>query len=173
VVHAPELHLYTCDESLLEHHHAGHAERVSQNHHGEHAVGGLVLHRCTCAVHELVLHHDVSDLALHRHDGRVVRVNQSRRDVRDLLVHRHDGHAERELVLHRCTCAVRELDDHLRNGRGSNECLMVFRHLCAAVYRKDSKHHCCALRHELQRAVIRRGCEPLDREVHEVREIRL
>jgi hypothetical protein len=41
------------------------------------------------------------------------------------------------------------------------------------VYRKDSKHHYCALLRVLQRAVIQRGCEHLDRVVREVRGIRL
>jgi hypothetical protein len=152
--------------------------------------------RCICEVRELVLRlymYVAHESAAHHHDGRVVHVlahhrctcaereleprlymNAERelahhRDVHDLLVRHHDGHVGRELVRHRCTCAERELGGHLHC---DHEFHLAFRHLCAVVFRKDSKHHYCAWRHELRRAVIRRGYEHLDRVVHEVHEIR-
>jgi hypothetical protein len=139
---------------------------------------------CTYVVRELVHHHDVlavGDCRNH-HDGRVVHELEHRRctyEVRelalrlygnDLLVHHHDGRVVHELEHRRCTCAVRVLDDLLHNGHVIR---LAFRHPCAVVYRKDSKHHCCALRHVLQRAVILLCCGHLDRVVREVHGIRL
>jgi hypothetical protein len=85
-------------------------------------------------------------------------------------VHHHDERVVRELVLRRCTCAVRELDVHLHNDHVIH---LAFRHPCAVVFQKDSKHHYCALRHVLRRAVIQRGYEHLGREVRVVHGIRL
>jgi hypothetical protein len=107
----------------------------------------LVLRLCKYEAHELLVHH---------HDGN------------DLVVRHHDVRAVRELVLRRCTCAVREWDDRLRI---DPEFRLAFRHPCAAVCRKDSKRHYCAWLHELRRAGIQRDCVHLGREVHEAREI--
>ena len=117
------------------------------SHHDGRVVRALVRHRCTYAVRELVL----------------------RLYGNDLLVRHRDGRAGREPVLRRCICEVRELDGRLHY---DHEFRLAFRHPCAVVFRKDSKHHYCAWRHELRRAVIRRGYEHLGRVVHEVREIR-
>jgi hypothetical protein len=154
----------------------------------------LVLRRCTCEVRELVHHRDElvvrepvtrhfgSDMTLRHHDGRdlvlhlymcVVRESVLRRGVSDLLVHHHDVCVVRELVLRRCTCAVRELDVLLHNDRGNLWFRLAFRHPCAVVFRKDSKRHYCALLRVLRRAVIQRGCEHLDRVVRVVHGIRL
>ena len=154
----------------------------------------LVLRRCTCEVRELVPHRDElvvrepvtrhfgSDMTLRHHDGRVVHALELRRCTyavrvlalrlygNDLLVHHRDGLVARGLVLRRCTCEVRELDVHLHSGHVIH---LAFRHPCAVVFRKDSKHHYCALLHVLRRAVIQRGCEHLDREVRVVHGIRL
>jgi hypothetical protein len=157
-------------------------------------VHELVHHRDVLAVGGYRNHHDGRDLALrlymyvgresvlnHR-DGRVVRVQVLHRctcEVRelvirlygnDLLVHHRDVLVARVQVLRRCTCEVRELDVHLHNGHVIR---LAFRHPCAVVYRKDSKHHCCALRHVLQHAVILLCCGHLDRVVRVVRGIRL
>jgi hypothetical protein len=96
------------------------------------------------------------ELALHSHDGN------------DLVAHRHDVRAGREPEHHLYMNAVRERDDHLHSDRGFR---LAFRHPCAVVYRKDSKRHCCALRHELRRVGIQRDCVHLGRGVHEVHEI--
>jgi len=93
--------------------------------------------------------------------------------VDDLMVHRHDGRVVRESVLRRCTYVVRELDGHLYNGREQREFQLAFRHPYVVVCPKDSKHHYCAWRHELQRVEIRRDYEHLGREVREVHGIRL
>jgi hypothetical protein len=141
------------------------------------------------------------DLLVHRHDGRVVRVLEHRRYIcevhdlalrlhgellerelvlrlyknvtDDLLVRRHDGRVVRVLEHRRCTYAVRELDGHLRNDCVQREFRLAFRHPYVVVCPKDSKHHCCAWRHELLRAEIRRDCGHLGREVREVHGIRL
>jgi hypothetical protein len=175
------LHLYMCDVKCLVHRHD---ERdlvlhlrgvrvvdVSQNHRDGRVVHVLVLRRCICVVRELELRHDVSDLVLHHHDEILVRVNQSHHDVHDLQVRHRVGRVVHELALRRCICVVRELDDHLHNGPELREFQLAFPHPYAVVYRKDSKLHCCAWRHELRRVEIRRDCEHLDRAVHEVREI--
>jgi hypothetical protein len=117
----------------------------------------------------LGLHHDVRDLALHHRGEREVRELVLRLYGNDLLVRHREGRAGRESELRRCICEVRELDGRLHY---DHEFRLAFRHPYAVVFRKDSKHHYCALRHVLRRAVIRRGYEHLDRVVHEVREIR-
>jgi hypothetical protein len=99
---------------------------------------------------------------VHRRDEHVVDVNQNR----------HGEHVVRELVLHRCTCAVRGLDVRLRNDRETHVCLMAFPHPCVVACRKDSKHHYFAWRPELQRAEIQRGYGHLGRVAHEEHEIR-
>jgi hypothetical protein len=146
--------------------------------------------RCTCGVRVLVHHrdvlavggyrnhHDGRDLALHlymyvgheselsHHDGHVVRELVLRLYGNGLLVHHHDVRVVRVRVLRRCTCGVRVLDVHLHNGHVIR---LAFRHPFAVVYRKDSKHHCCVLRHVLRRAVIRRDYGHLDRVVRGIR----
>jgi hypothetical protein len=117
---------------------------VNQSHRDGRVVREMVRRRCTCAVHESVRRHDVSDLALNRLDVHVVDVNQSHHDVHDLVAHHRDGRVVRELERRRCTCEVRELDDRLHSDHELHEYLLVFRHPCAVAYRKDSKHHCCA-----------------------------
>jgi hypothetical protein len=87
--------------------------------------------------------------------------------VDDLLVHRHDGRAVRELVRHRCTYVVHELDGRIQNGREQREFRLAFRHPYVVVCPKDSKHHYYAWRHELQRVEIRHDYEHLGREVRE------
>ena len=142
-------------------------------HHDGRVVHVSALRRCTYVVREPEHHRDVSDLALRHRGERVVRVLELHlymNVVDDLLVRHHDGHVVHVSVLRRCTCAVRELDVHLHNGHVIH---LVFRHPYAVVYRKDSKHHYCALRLVLRRAVIQRGCEHLDRVVREVHGIRL
>jgi hypothetical protein len=146
--------------------------------HDEH---DLALHLYMCAVHESVLRRGVSDLLVRHQDGRVVRalvrhrctcaVHESvlRRGVSDLLVRHRDGRAGRESVLHRCTYAGRELDGRLHCDHGFR---LVFRHLCAVVFRMDSIRHYCAWLHELRRAVIRRDCGHRDRAAHGVHEVR-
>ena len=89
------------------------------------------------------------------------------------MVHRHDGRVVRGSVPHRCTYAVRELDGHPHNGREQREFRLAFRHPYVVVCPKDSKHHYCAWRHELQRVEIQRDYEHLGREVREVHGIRL
>jgi hypothetical protein len=176
-VREPELHLYmNVVDDLLVHRHD---ERV---------VREPVLRRCTYEVHELALHRgeravrepehhrDVSDLALRHRGERVVRVLELHlymNVVDDLLVRHHDGHVVHVSVLRRCTCAVRELDVHLRNDCVLREFQLAFRHPYAVVYRKDSKHHCCALRLVLQHVEILLCYVHLDREVREVHGIRL
>jgi hypothetical protein len=93
--------------------------------------------------------------------------------VHDLLVHRHDERVVRGSVPHRCTYEVRELDGHLHNGHEQREFRLAFRHPYVVVCPKDSKHHYCAWRHELQRVEIRRDYEHLGHEVREVLGIRL
>jgi hypothetical protein len=127
-------------------------------------------------VHELELHHDASDLALHHHGEHVVHeleLHLYMNVVDDLLVHHHDGRVVRESVLRRCTYAARELDGRLHNGREQREFRLAFRHPYVVVCPKDSKHHYCAWRRELQRAEIQRDCGHLGREVREVHGIRL
>jgi hypothetical protein len=127
-------------------------------------------HHDELAVRELVTRHFGSDMALRRLYGNdlLVRHRDGRAGRESVLSH-HDGRVVRALVRHRCTFAVRELDGRLHY---DHEFRLAFRHPCAVVFRKDSKHHYCAWRHELRRAVIRRGYEHLDRVVHEVHEIR-
>jgi hypothetical protein len=110
----------------------------------------------------------VRELAL-RLCKNVVRVLVHHHDGHDLVVRRRGGHEVRVRELHRCTCEVRGLDDRLRIDRGFR---LAFRHLCAVACRKDSKHHCCALRLVLRRAGIQRDYVHLGRAVHVVREIR-
>ena len=69
--------------------------------------------------------------------------------------------------------AVRELGDRLRNDCVLREFRLAFRHPCVVVCLKDSQHHCCAWRHELQHVEIRPDCGHLGRVVHEVHGIRL
>ena len=121
-------------------------------------------------------HRGVSDLALRHHDVRVVRVLELHlymNVVDDLLVHLHDVRVVRVLVLRRCTYAVRELGDRLRNDCVLREFQLAFRHPCVVVCPKDSKHRYCAWRHELQRVEIRLCCVHLGRVVREVHGIRL
>jgi hypothetical protein len=69
-----------------------------------------VHHRCTYAVHESVLRHDVSDLALHHrgeHEVHVLELHLYMSVADDLLAPRHDGRVVRESVLRRCTYVVR------------------------------------------------------------------
>jgi hypothetical protein len=127
-------------------------------------------------VRELVHRHDASDLALHHrgeHAVRVLELHLYMNVVDDLLVHHHDGRVVRESVLRRCTYEARELDGHLHNGREQREFRLAFRHPYVVVCPKDSKHHYCAWRRELQRAEIQRDCGHLGREVREVHGIRL
>jgi hypothetical protein len=128
--------------------------------------------RCTYVVRELVHLHDVLAVGGYRnhHDGRDLALHLYMCVGRESVLSHHDEHVGHGLVLHRCTCEVRELDAHLHNGHLIR---LAFRHPCAVVYRKDSKHHCCALRHVLQRAVILLCCGHLDRVVRVVRGIRL
>jgi hypothetical protein len=91
--------------------------------------------------------------------------------VGDLLVRHRGERVVHESVLHRCTYEVRELDDRLRNGCVLREFRLAFRHPCVVVCLKDSKHHCCAWRHELQRVEIQLCCGRLGRVVREVRGI--
>jgi hypothetical protein len=180
VVHEPEHRRCTCAVRELVHHrdelvvrepvtrHFG-SDMTLRHHDGR----DLVLHLYIYVVRESVLSH---------HDGRVVHALELRRCTyavrvlalrlygNDLLVHHRDGLVARGLVLRRCTCEVRELDVHLHSGHVIH---LAFRHPCAVVFRKDSKHHYCALLHVLRRAVIQRGCEHLDREVRVVHGIRL
>jgi hypothetical protein len=130
----------------------------------------LVPHRDVLAVRELVTRHFGSDMALRHHDERDLVLHLYMCVGRESVLSHHDGRVGHALVFHRCTCAVRELDAHLHNGHVIR---LAFRHPCAVVYRKDSKHHCCALRHVLQRAVILLCCGHLDRVVRVVRGIRL
>ncbi len=159
------LHLYrNVVDDLLERHHDGRVARES------------VLRRCICEVHVLELRrctYVARELALRHRGERVVRVLVPRlykSAVGDLLVHHHDG---RESELRRCTCAVRVLDDRLRNDCALREFRLVFRHLYVVVCPKDSKHRCCAWRHELPRAEIQRDFGHLGRVVREVHGIRL
>jgi hypothetical protein len=147
--------------------------------HVERVVRESVLRRCTYAVRESVLRRcicEVNDLALH-HRGELLErelvLHLYKNVVDDLLVRRHDGRVVLVLVLRRCICAVRELDGHLRNDCVQREFRLAFRHPYVVVCPKDSKHHCCAWRHELLRAEIRRDCGHLGREVREVHGIRL
>jgi hypothetical protein len=160
----------------------------------------LELHRCTYVVRELALHrdehevgvnrnhHDGHDLALHlymyvvresvlSHRGvRVVRVLELHlymNVVDDLLVRHRGVRVVRVLVLRRCTCEVREPGDRLRNDCVLREFQLAFRHPCVVVCPKDSKHHCCAWRHELQHVEILLCYVHLDRVVREVHGIRL
>jgi hypothetical protein len=59
----------------------------------------LELRRCICEEHELALHPymNVARESEHHHDGH------------DLAVHHHDGRVVRGLVLRRCTCEERAL----------------------------------------------------------------
>jgi hypothetical protein len=171
VMHELVLHLYMYEaHALLVHHRDG--NDLVAHRHDVRAARGLELHRCTCAVREQGLHlymnvmHELV-LRLYMYEAHELLVHH--RDGNDLVAHRHDVRAARGLELHRCTCAVRELDDHLRS---DHEFRLAFRHPCAVVSRKDSKRHYYALRHGLQRAEIRRDYAHLDREVHEGREIR-
>jgi hypothetical protein len=170
VVRVLGLHRCTCAERVLGLHHDVLAAGGYQNHHDGRdlalhlymyvvresvlchhdvrAVRALVLRRCTCAERELV----------------------QRLYGNDLLVHHHDESVGHESGHRRCTCAERVLDVHLHIGHVIH---LVFRHPCAVVYRKDSKHHYCALRHALQRAVIQLDCGHLDRAVRAVHGIRL
>ena len=107
----------------------------------------MELRLCKYVAHVLLVHH---------------------RDGNDLVVPRHDVRAGRELELRRCTCEERERDDRLRIYRGFR---LAFRHPCAVVYLKDSKHHYSAWLHELRRVGIQRDCVHLGRGVHEVHEI--
>ena len=169
-----ELHLYmNVVDDLLVHRHD---ERV---------VREPVLRRCTYVVREPEHHRDVSDLALRHRGERAVRELELRRctyEVHELALHRdgsglalhhHGVHAEHGLGLHLYMYVVRGLDDHLRNDCVLREFRLVFRHPCVVVCPKDSKHHYCAWRLVLRRAVIQRGCEHLDRVVREVHGIRL
>jgi hypothetical protein len=121
------------------------------SHHGVREVHELELRRCTYEVHELALHRDGSGLALHH----------------------HGVHAEHGLGLHLYMYVVRGLDDHLRNDCVLREFQLAFRHPCVVVCPKDSKHHCCAWRHELQHVEILLCYVHLDRVVREVHGIRL
>ncbi len=168
-----ELHRCTCAvrESAL---HRGEREvGVNRNHHDGR---DLTLHLYMYVVRELALHRGVSDLVLRHHDGRVVHVLELRlymNVVDDLLVHHHDVRAVRESVLRRCTYAVRERGDRLRNDCVLREFQLAFRHPYVVVCPKDSKHRYCAWRHELQRVEILLCCVHLGRVVREVHGIRL
>jgi hypothetical protein len=163
-------------------HHVLYAVRELVLRHDENDL--VVLHRCKYEAHELLVHHcDVrverepelhrctcavrgSALQLYMYVGRELAL---RHDGNDLVVHHHDVRVERGLVHHRCTYVARELGDHLRSDHGFRP---AFRHPYVVASRKDSKHHYYALRYGLQRVEIRRDYAHLDREVHEVREIR-
>ena len=142
---------------VLVHHHDGHDLVVRRR--GVHEVHVRELHRCTCVARVLALRlcKYVVRVLVHHHDGH------------DLVVRRRGGHEVHVREPRRCTCEVRVLDDRLRNDRGFR---LAFRHLCAVACRKDSKHHCCALRLVLRRAGIQRDYVHLGRAVHVVREIR-
>jgi hypothetical protein len=127
-------------------------------------------------VREPVFRHDASDLALHHRGEHVAHVRELHlymNVVDDLMVHRHDERVVRGSVRRRCTYEVRELDGHLHNGHEQREFRLAFRHPYVVVCPKDSKHHYCAWRHELQRVEIRRDYEHLGHEVREVLGIRL
>jgi hypothetical protein len=160
-----ELHLYmNVVDDLLVHRHD---ERV---------VREPVLRRCTYVVREPEHHRDVSDLALRHRGERAVRELELRlcmNVVDDLLVRHRGERVVREPVLRRCTCEVRESGDRLRNDCVLREFQLAFRHPCVVVCPKDSKHHCCAWRHELQHVEILLCYVHLDRVVREVHGIRL
>jgi hypothetical protein len=136
------------------------------HHHDGHVVREPERRRCIYEAHVQVPHH---------HDGHVVGVHQNRHDEHDLVLRHHDEHdlvlhhrverVVRELVLRRCTCVVRELDDLLRIDHGIRVCLMAFRHPYVVVCQKGSKHHYCACCHGLRRVVILLYYEHLGREV--------
>jgi hypothetical protein len=133
-------------------------------------VRELVLHRDELVVREPVTRHFGSDMTLRHHDGYDLALHLCMCVVRESVLSHHGEHVVHAMVLRRCTCEVRELDVHLHNGHVIH---LAFCHPCAVVFRKDSKHHYCALLHVLRRAVIQRGCEHLDREVRVVHGIRL
>jgi hypothetical protein len=130
----------------------------------------LVHHRDERAVREPVTRHFGSDMALRHHDGRDLALHLYMYAGHASVLSHHDGRVGHALVLRRCTYAVRELVVHLHIDHVIH---LAFRHPCAVVYRKDSKRHCCALRHVLQRAVILLCCGHLGRAVREVHGIRL
>jgi hypothetical protein len=147
--------------------------------HVERVVRESVLRRCTYAVRESVLRRcicEVNDLALH-HRGELLErelvLHLYKNVVDDLLVRRHDGHVVHESVLRRCISAVRALGDRLHNGCVLREFRLAFRHPYVVVCPKDSRHHCCAWRHELQHVEILLCYVHLDRVVREVHGIRL
>jgi hypothetical protein len=160
-----ELHLYmNVVDDLLVRRHDGHVVHES------------VLRRCIYVARELVFRHDVSDLVLDHRGERVVRVLELHlytSVVGDLLVRRHDGRVVHESVLRRCIYAVRALGDRLHNGCVLREFRLAFRHPYVVVCPKDSRHHCCAWRHELQHVEILLCYVHLGREVREVHGIRL
>jgi hypothetical protein len=149
--------------------HGGREVDDYRNRHGGH---DLELHLYMYVARESALsHHDVRVVreSVHHRCTYAGRVLELRRDVRDLLARHRDGRVVRESVLRRCTCEVRVLGVHLRNDCGQREFRLAFRHLCVVVCPKDSTRHYCAWRHELRRAVIRRGCGHPDRVVRGIR----
>ena len=158
--HELELRLCTCVVRELVRHRGVRVLVLRRR--GVFVVRELVRHRCIYAAHEL---------AQHRLGVLVEDVNQNHRGVRVLEVRRRGGLVVRVLVRRRYICAVRELDDLPRIDHGIHACLLVFRHPCVVVCRKDSTHHCCAWRRVLRRVAIQLYCEHLGRVVRVVLEI--
>ena len=156
---------------LVLRHHDGHVMRELEHRRCIYAVRGLVLHLYMFVVRGLVRRPDESDLALrlYRYEVLVLVLHRCTCAERELGLHHHDVRVVDELVLHLYMYVVRGLDDRLRSDLLS---LLVFRRPCAVVCQKDSKRRYCALRRALQRVEIPRGYAHLGREEFEVREIR-
>jgi hypothetical protein len=94
-----ELHLYMyVVRDLLVHHHDERVVRESVLRRCTYEARVQEPHRCTYVVHELELHHDASDLALHHRGEHVAHVRELHlymNVVDDLMVHRHDGRVVR------------------------------------------------------------------------------